>query len=354
LDPWRDVEDKHFRVRPEREAVRIPPKRDHGFKPKYQVVFSCDSSMYMAPQVYAMVYSFEKIIPPNTAVMTRLLTASEVDDLTGIVETFQAPRNVRSNSYAPYNKADVLSKWLHFTDPDADVVVLMDPDNWILKDLAPLAEKVSPGHSVATPAFYVGARQSLHDLWRTVCETNCDVGPDPAAVPYLVHKDDLKKVAPLWKYYLDKLLDMPPEKKRQWERYPMQMSWCVEMVAYNLACAAAGIKTSLEPALQIRDVDGEHLRRDQYYAVHVGRIWFPKNYQPAQKFHTPDERQWSAQGKQAWVKTYDGPVPWTGEIPSNMHFVSKITLEYLHYSQEKYGKPKANQYRAKDLFARMD
>ena len=27
------------------------------------------------------------------------------------------------------------------------------------------------------------------------------------------------------------------------------------------------------------------------------------------------------------VKTYDGPVPWTGEIPSNMHFVSKITLE---------------------------
>ena len=30
-----------------------------------------------------------------------------------------------------------------FTDPDADVVVLMDPDNWILKDLAPLAEKVS-------------------------------------------------------------------------------------------------------------------------------------------------------------------------------------------------------------------
>ena len=29
-------------------------------------------------EVYAMVYSFEKIIPPNTAVMTRLLTASEV------------------------------------------------------------------------------------------------------------------------------------------------------------------------------------------------------------------------------------------------------------------------------------
>lgn len=96
------------------------------------------------------------------------------------------------------------------------------------------------------------------------------------------------------------------------------------------------------------------MRRDQYYAVHIGRIWFPKSYQPAQQFHTPDERQWSAQGKQAWVKTYDSPVPWTGEIPPNMHFVSKITLEYLHYSQEKYGKPKANQYRAKDLFARMD
>ena len=45
------------------------------------------------------------------------------------------------------------------------------------------------------------------------------------------------------------------------------------MVAYNLACAHAKVKHELEGAMQIRDVDGERLPRDQYYAIHVGRIW---------------------------------------------------------------------------------
>ena len=38
----------------------------------------------------------------------------------------------------------------------------------------------------------------------------------------------------------------------------------------------------------------------------------------------------------------------------NIWSANNCTCRYLHYSQEKYGKPKANQYRAKDLFARMD
>ena len=62
-----------------------------------------------------------------------------------VVDTFQAPRNVRSNAYSPYNKADVLSKWLQYSGPDADVIVLIDPDNWLLKDLSPLVDKVQPG-----------------------------------------------------------------------------------------------------------------------------------------------------------------------------------------------------------------
>jgi len=155
-------------------------------------------------------------------------------------------------------------------------------------------------------------------------------------------------------HYLDKMLDMPDHVRNGWKRYPMQMDWCVEMVAYNLACAHAGVQHSLEGSLQIRDVDGERLKREDYYAVHVGRIWFPKDYEPAKKFHTSDEAQWAYRGHQAWVKTQRIPLPWTGEYPKGMHFVSQKTLEYLHESQEEYGVPKTSKFRQPDLFARMD
>ena len=184
----------------------------------------------------------------------------------------------------------------------------------------------------ALPAVgYAGNEYNLKRLWNKVCEKNCEARPDPAAVPYVMSTDDMKTVAPLWKHYLDKLLDLPQEQKKDWSTYNMQLDWCVEMVAFNLACAHAGVKMSLENTMQLRDVDVENLPDNNYYAIHVGRIWFPKNYQPAQQFHTPDELQWSYQGHQAWVKTNAGPVPWTGEYPLGMSLVSRTTKESNEY-----------------------
>ena len=40
-----------------------------------------------------------------------------------------------------------------------------------------------------------------------------------------MHTEDFKIIAPLWKKYLDKMLDMPEEKKNRWKRFPMQMDW---------------------------------------------------------------------------------------------------------------------------------
>ena len=57
----------------------------------------------LLPQVMAMKYSFDKVVPEGRAAMTRLHTAGLMDDYGEIVDTFQAPRNVRSNPYSPYN-----------------------------------------------------------------------------------------------------------------------------------------------------------------------------------------------------------------------------------------------------------
>jgi hypothetical protein len=40
-------------------------------------------------------------------------------------------------------------------------------------------------------------------LWLKVCRANCQSAVlDMAAVPYFVHSQDLKKIAPLWKEYV--------------------------------------------------------------------------------------------------------------------------------------------------------
>ena len=51
---------------------------------------------------------------------------------------------------------------------------------------------------VLTAAAVDGAQ-----LWLKVCRANCQSAVlDMAAVPYFVHSQDLKKIAPLWKEYV--------------------------------------------------------------------------------------------------------------------------------------------------------
>ena len=78
-------------------------------------------------------------------------------------------------------------------------MVLMDPDNWLLKDLTAEARLVSRGHSVANAAWYSqGGRPKMEQLWALLCDEPADeaacagqlVAPLAlAAVPYLVHRD---------------------------------------------------------------------------------------------------------------------------------------------------------------------
>ena len=50
-------------------------------------------------------------------------------------------------------------------------------------------------------------------------------------------------------------------------------------------------------------------------------------------------RRLAAPNRRDEVKTQKVPVPWTGEYPKGMHFVSQKTLEYLHESQKKCAAP---------------
>lgn len=57
---------------------------------------------------------------------------------------------------------------------------------------------------VGQVAYYYGSR-TAQKLWKELCEKNCDREMDLVGVPYIVHRDDLREIAPLWRYYVLKV-----------------------------------------------------------------------------------------------------------------------------------------------------
>ena len=124
--------------------------------PSYLITYSCESSEYCAFQAQANYYGYlTSGQHPTKSGFLRLLTSSEPDDLSLYVPTFTAPRNLYSRRYSPYNKADVMVKWFQSKPniPDYDIIVVIDPDNWIIRDITHWIVKASKGHALGMFLF---------------------------------------------------------------------------------------------------------------------------------------------------------------------------------------------------------
>lgn len=184
-------------------AQDIKPLHDISKPAKSRIIFSCESSEYFGYQVWANYFGFLTSKQTSTS-WTRLLTGIETDDLTDYIPglaTFQTKRHLFSGRYSPINKADVIEKWFASKDsPKEDILIVIDPDNWLLKDVEPWTKKVSKGYAVGEAAYYYGSN-TAQLLWKELCEHNCALELDLVGVPYVVYRDDLEAIAPLWKYY---------------------------------------------------------------------------------------------------------------------------------------------------------
>lgn len=330
----------------------------------YHVVYSCESSVYFGYQAYANKYAFDnsgqQLIPPTG--YTRLLTASEDDDLAvskgGKIPTFSAPRDPISRTYSPYNKPHSLSAFMHdpVRAPKEEVIVIIDPDNWITNTLAPIAAKVRQGHGVAAAAFYDG-NPLVTDLWQNhICKhtgKSCDFIPDTVAVPYFVHREDAKAIAPLWFEMTRRVKEifMKPDLARKYNS--LQPGWCAEMYGYVYAAAELRVKHTILPNLQVRDVDGTisyaEAQKRRVRMIHMGRAWFPADYaheKAARWVHTEGHSLRKPNTEQVWCKCNDTSAderPWP--LPKGIDFVSNYTLTVMHESEVLYGNPPRNKYR---------
>lgn len=319
------------------------PVKSPGEPAKARIVFSAESSEYFGYQVWANYYGY-LTSGQKSASWTRLLTAGKRDDLSEQVKglaTFQAKRTLFSRRYSPINKPDVIAKWFASVDrPKEEVIVVIDPDNWLLKDISQYVDQVTPGNALGEPAYYHGSR-SAQRLWKEVCKNNCEADVDLVGVPYIVHRDDLARIAPLWREYTIMIKDRVDSDKEFKDKYGhLDLAWASEMFGYNFAAAHAGVKHKVIPRIQVRDVDSEHRKEklQEVSMLHVGRAWFPVSYTPAQRWAHTEGKSFSRFGQQVWCKcnnTASTVIPWP--VPPDADFQSTKTLEILHYSHERFG-----------------
>lgn len=302
----------------------------------YRVVYSGESSKYMGYQARANYWGFLKSGQTNAA-HTRLVTMHEADDLVDFLPTFWGKRHPFSRRYGPLNKPDVLTKW--FASPNApkeEVVVLIDPDNWLTNDISHIVKEVKKGAAIAQTAWF-GGSHLVKELYKEMC-TVCNDFVDYVAVPIFIHKDDLKAIAPLWKAFVIKIktrVDEDPAFKRRYAG--IQIDWGGEMHAYIFAAAELGIRHETRHGLQVRDVDPvpDAKRASSMLMIHMGRAWMPNDYPPAERWRHTEGKSWAYRGIQVWCKcnvTAADVMPWP--LPDNLDFQSNVTLRYLHDSGE--------------------
>jgi hypothetical protein len=328
---------------------------------KYNVVFSAESSNYFGFQVYCNHYAFTHT-KQKGGTWTRLITSRGPDDMMDTFPTYHAPRHMYAHRYGPFNKADIFTKWLNSANaPKEEVLVVIDPDNFLTNDLSPMVELVKPGHALAEPAFFYGMDALTTKLYKMFCTVNCDFKLDLVAVPYFVHRDDMAKMAPVWKRFIIQIreaMDLDPAMKQEYAG--LALDWCAEMFGYIFAAAHVGVKHELK-RLQVRDVEARPSQAEQasIYMIHMGRAFVPPKYfaaHPELQQYYQDAPDFAHLGTQVWCKCNDTAGDWffPKELPADHEwndFQSKVTLTLMRDSLAEYGPiAKGTTYRGSDYY----
>lgn len=344
----------HMKFRtPKEESIAVQLRKDFPRigtnKKDFHVVHSCESSEYFGYQSLTNYHAFLKSQPNDRAEHTRLLTSSEPDDLMSIVPTFQARRHPFSKRYSPVNKPDSLIKWFAAGFPEEEIIVLIDPDNFLVRDMSDYVTRTTNGHPVAQAAWFHG-NSLVQEIWEEFCEANCDWKVDAVGVPIVIHKDDLEAIAPLWRHYTILMSYASQSNHTFSEHYKnIQIGWGAEMLGYVAAAAHLGIRHEIERGMQMRDVDG---RREKEYTdkipmVHMGRAWVPPTSPLAGLYGHTEGKDFSRFGQQIWCKcnyTAADIIPWP--LPDEgVDFVSRETITLMHEAMEKFGPIPKSKYR---------
>ena len=172
-------------------------------------VYSVQPTPYFKWQVKWLHHSFRQVQMRGD--ITRLLTAEAADELTHIPTHVSRPMHTGNDSYSPINKPYALVQWLAHAKPTADAILVIDPDCIFVQRLD---HTVQQGTALGQQAYFnfdFADGEAQDNLAAQVARRYCKGcrlargSLDPVAVPILIHRKDLDKLAPRW---LEKTLEM--------------------------------------------------------------------------------------------------------------------------------------------------
>jgi len=197
-------------------------------------VFSVDGSRYQRWRADLLAFSHRAV--GQRGPVTRLWSAS-TRPTAFAGQTFwtdpYSPHPTSDDDYAPYNKPAAILRWLSESSPPEETILLLDPDCVFL---APVLAEAPLGRPISQPIGYMdpGAGPAA-ELAVRHCRRPSAV--QPLGIPTLVHRDDLRALAPLWLAKTEAI--------RSDRRGRQLAGWPAEMWGYAFAAAELGLDHDL-------------------------------------------------------------------------------------------------------------
>jgi hypothetical protein len=182
-------------------------------------VFLTDCTAYSDWQTLAMVYGWRESGQPGP--LTRVMCCTPEEraayrpDMLGLVPTHVAPsfatNPATGDEYAAYNKPGGVIDWLKHAEPATEWVLVLDSDMILRRPFALGEFNLSRGWATGARYDYlIGVDNDLAErhVPEVAKRTDALAGPpgrraDRIGGFYLIHRNDLRRVAPLWLKYAE-------------------------------------------------------------------------------------------------------------------------------------------------------
>lgn len=224
------------------------------------VAFLTDCTMYSDWMTVGMAYSYNRSGQPGK--ITRVMCCSEDEkkkypkEMLEIMNTHIAPSFTihprTGDHYAAYNKPEAVVDWLEHVTPEEEWILVLDSDMILRKPFTNKEMKAVKGLAVgARYTYMIGVANELAVRHIPEIEPHNDTlaGPsgrrgDQVGGFFFMHRDDLKRMAPLWLKYTEDVRADPEAWRLSGDVYathPGDKPWISEMYGYAFGAAKAGV-----------------------------------------------------------------------------------------------------------------
>lgn len=252
-------------------------------------VIPTECKNYFSWQSLGMFYSHRKTGQPGKITRILCCTKEEYDRLPdadkNLVPTHWAPSYTvhprTGDVYHAYNKPLAVLDWMSKTNVEEDYVLVIDADMIMREAFIPEELGAKPGWAVAAFFGYMKGTDNqlaLTHVPEIVPRNDTLAGRkgrrgDMAGGFTLMHRDDMRRVAPLWLKYTERVREDPGAWNLTGDDFakkPGDKPWISEMYGYSFGCAKADVW---------HITHGEHMLYPGYTVtdppkvLHYGLLW---------------------------------------------------------------------------------